>query len=219
MKVGKDIRGGAWCPKRPISPEVEEWLQVEFPEPVLVTAVETQGRFGNGMGKEFAQQYTLSYWRPALNEWRHFKDALGHQSPTLTHGNDSLWLDQVHQLLEAYFKKYLVMCALFSTVGKDIRGGAWCPKRPISPEVEEWLQVEFPEPVLVTAVETQGRFGNGMGKEFAQQYTLSYWRPALNEWRHFKDALGHQPKTCVFQWLRPIFFPNPQKNNGDISGG
>ena len=39
--------GGAWCPARSISPETYEWLQIDLQTLHRVTAVETQGRFGN----------------------------------------------------------------------------------------------------------------------------------------------------------------------------
>ncbi len=40
-----------------------EWLQIDFGNLTYLTQVETQGRFDNGRGKEFADYYILMYTR------------------------------------------------------------------------------------------------------------------------------------------------------------
>lgn len=44
------IRGetGAWCPGKPVSTDVYEFLQIDFDALTVVTLVETQGRFDHG---------------------------------------------------------------------------------------------------------------------------------------------------------------------------
>ena len=49
FRVNTEQGGGAWCPKQQISPDVYEWLQIDLENPHLITGVETQGRFNNGL--------------------------------------------------------------------------------------------------------------------------------------------------------------------------
>lgn len=74
-------------------------------------------------------------------------------------------------------------------------GGAWCPRPAIQHNVREWLEVALPSghgPYLVTASETQGRFGNGQGQEFAEAFIIEYWRHHLGRWVTYKNANSHQ---------------------------
>ena len=47
-RIRTERNGGAWCPKRQISKDVQEWIEVDLQEVKVITQVETQGRFGNG---------------------------------------------------------------------------------------------------------------------------------------------------------------------------
>lgn len=67
-------------------------------------------------------------------------------------------------------------------------GGAWCPKAQITSESREWLQIDLPAVYMITATNTQGRFGNGVGVEYAENYVLEYWRPRLGKWVRYSDA-------------------------------
>ncbi|XP_026809567.1 discoidin domain-containing receptor 2-like [Rhopalosiphum maidis] len=71
-------------------------------------------------------------------------------------------------------------------------GGGWCPKPPVEQGVREWLQVDFGSVHMITGVQTQGRFGHGRGLEYAEEYTLEYWRPGLGEWKPYKRWDGKQ---------------------------
>ena len=42
---------------------VKEFIEVDMRRLQVVTAVQTQGRFGNGDGREFVEEYKLEYWR------------------------------------------------------------------------------------------------------------------------------------------------------------
>jgi hypothetical protein len=52
-------------------------------------------------------------------------------------------------------------------------------------------------PHLITRTETQGRFGNGQGQEYAEQFLVEYWRDALLQWTVYKDTRGQKVWTCV----------------------
>ncbi|XP_035210411.1 discoidin domain-containing receptor A-like, partial [Stegodyphus dumicola] len=77
-------------------------------------------------------------------------------------------------------------------LNKDIQGGAWCPKPQISKEVSEHLEINLNSVHVITEVATQGRFGNGVGLEYAEEYMLEYWRPGLSRWRRYRDTMGQE---------------------------
>lgn len=49
--------------------------------------------------------------------------------------------------------------------------------------------------MVITAIETQGRFDGGRGLEYAPAYMLEYWRESLGTWARYKD--GKQSEVCV----------------------
>ncbi|CAF3512842.1 unnamed protein product [Rotaria socialis] len=55
--------GGAWCPSNQITSTPHEWLEIDFGNLTYLTQIETQGRFDNGRGKEYADYYILMYTR------------------------------------------------------------------------------------------------------------------------------------------------------------
>ncbi|GFQ94678.1 discoidin domain-containing receptor 2 [Trichonephila clavata] len=77
-------------------------------------------------------------------------------------------------------------------LNKDVNGGAWCPKPQISKGVVEHLEISLNSLHVITAVATQGRFGNGQGLEFAEDYMIEYWRPGLPRFLKYKDAMGQE---------------------------
>ena len=51
-RIGSEEKGGAWCPRQAISKDVYEYLQIDLGKLMVITKVETQGRFGNGQVRE-----------------------------------------------------------------------------------------------------------------------------------------------------------------------
>ncbi|XP_060519613.1 discoidin domain-containing receptor tyrosine kinase B-like [Cylas formicarius] len=98
-RVRQEKNGGAWCPKAQISSDVKEYLEVDLQKNHLMTWTETQGRFGNGQGQEFAEAFLVEYWRSSLNQWITYKDARGEKVLT---GNSNTYL-VVRQRLELPF--------------------------------------------------------------------------------------------------------------------
>ncbi|XP_052126283.1 discoidin domain-containing receptor tyrosine kinase B [Frankliniella occidentalis] len=95
-----------------------------------------------------------------------------------------------------FFPLYRVSFLLESfLIRQEMNGGAWCPKAQISSEVREYLEVDLQAEHLVTRTETQGRFGNGQGQEYAEQFLLEYWRPGLNRWVSYRDHGGYKVLT------------------------
>lgn len=80
-------------------------------------------------------------------------------------------------------------------MNRDSFGGAWCPKNTISPGVREWLEVDLgSRPFRIRRTGTQGRFGGGRGQEFAELFTLEYWREGMADgaWVRYKNHTGHE---------------------------
>ncbi|CAL4141734.1 unnamed protein product, partial [Meganyctiphanes norvegica] len=84
-----EVGGGAWCPRNIVHKEEKEFLEVNLDHVHVVTKVEVQGRFGNGKGQEFTEQYKLQYWRPGLSHWVTYKDGQGNE---LLEGNSNTYL-------------------------------------------------------------------------------------------------------------------------------
>ncbi|XP_006568429.1 discoidin domain-containing receptor 2 isoform X2 [Apis mellifera] len=87
--------GGAWCPKNQITQEAREWLEIDLHTVHLITATATQGRFGNGLGVEYAEAYLLEYWRPRLGKWVRYRDIKGKE---VIQGNTNTYLESKHEL-------------------------------------------------------------------------------------------------------------------------
>lgn len=73
---------------------------------------------------------------------------------------------------------------------RENNGGAWCPKGQISTESYEWLQVDLDGYHLIRGIAVQGRFGNGQGREYAEEFLIEYWRPGINKWVRYTNRSG-----------------------------
>lgn len=71
-------------------------------------------------------------------------------------------------------------------------GGAWCPKQQVERGVREYLQIDFETVHMITGVQTQGRYDHGRGQEYAEEYTLEYWRPGMDQWKQYNRWDGKQ---------------------------
>ncbi|EEB18755.1 restnoschisin precursor, putative [Pediculus humanus corporis] len=98
-KIRQEKNGGAWCPKAQISSEIREYLEVDLVRDHLITWTETQGRFGNGQGQEYAESFLIEYWRNSLNKWSSYKDS---KQRKILKGNSNTYL-VVRQELELPF--------------------------------------------------------------------------------------------------------------------
>ena len=79
-------------------------------------------------------------------------------------------------------------------------GGAWCPKGMVGGnESKQYLEVDLQTTHVISATETQGRFGNGAGVEYVEKYLLEYWRPGFTSWHIYK--LWNGDKVCLISLL------------------
>lgn len=92
-RLNLNIAGGAWCPAKPISGSNfgKEWIQAKLNRSFVVSAIETQGRFGMSSGREFVPSYQVEYSRDGGQTWHKWKDFRGSSvSIAMTHTGCSL---------------------------------------------------------------------------------------------------------------------------------
>lgn len=99
----------------------------------------------------------------------------------------------------ACFSTYPVSCfrsnfssIYFFRLGHEDGGGAWCPRQQIKKDVYEYLEIDLLVLHGMTGVETQGRFGNGQGQEFAENFLLEYQREPDSEWITYRNRKGEK---------------------------
>lgn len=90
----------------------------------------------------------------------------------------------------------MVVC--FYRLKWEGNGGAWCPKGMISNDGRQYLEVNLQGTHAVTAVKSQGRYGNGSGKEFVEEMMIDYWRPGFNKWARWKGRDGKQASDLIY---------------------
>ncbi|OQV17830.1 Discoidin domain-containing receptor 2 [Hypsibius exemplaris] len=76
-RLGHEDGGGAWCPRQQVKKDVYEYLEIDLLTVHVITGVETQGRFGNGQGQEYAESFMLEYQREPDSEWVTFRSRKG----------------------------------------------------------------------------------------------------------------------------------------------
>ena len=80
---------------------------------------------------------------------------------------------------------------IFLRLHHDDQGGAWCPLKPVSPDKsDQWLGMNLTITHVINTLETQGRYANGSGQEYAMAYRVQYWREGLERFREYRDSLG-----------------------------
>lgn len=79
----------------------------------------------------------------------------------------------------------------------DRSGGAWCPKQQITENVKEYIQINFANVSVISGIATQGRYGNGRGQEYAEQFKLEYWRSELELWHIYRQRDGNDVRLCL----------------------
>ena len=87
---------------------------------------------------------------------------------------------------------YQIFSFVICSIRTESHGGAWCPKQEATSDPKEWLEVDLRQVHVVTAVETQGRFGNGQGQEYTEAYHIEYWRPKLGKWKRYRNMKGEE---------------------------
>lgn len=79
IRLNQEVNGGAWCPMKPISAHNfgKEWIQVKLNRSHVISAIETQGRYGFGSGREYVTHYQIEYSRDSGKSWHKWRDYKG----------------------------------------------------------------------------------------------------------------------------------------------
>ncbi|CAI4224940.1 unnamed protein product [Auanema sp. JU1783] len=85
----------------------------------------------------------------------------------------------------------------------EMDSGAWCPKPQIDSNSYEFLQINLDRTHIVSAIQTQGRFGNGTGREFTKEYMIDYLRPG-SKWIRYTNRTGHVLMTGNFDTVTAV---------------
>ena len=72
-----------------IGKDGSEWIEIDMGSVHIITATETMGRFGNGQGAEFAENYMLEYFRPRLNKWARYRNI---ENSEILEGNTNTYI-------------------------------------------------------------------------------------------------------------------------------
>ncbi|CAF1154867.1 unnamed protein product, partial [Didymodactylos carnosus] len=88
-RIRTELEGGAWCPDKQIGPGIYEYIQITLSQLNYITMVETQGRFGNGQGKEYTEWYQVQYQRTDNEEWLTYRTK---NNKTVLNGNINTYL-------------------------------------------------------------------------------------------------------------------------------
>lgn len=85
----------------------------------------------------------------------------------------------------------IISISFYIRLNRELHGGAWCPSSQINQtnSGHEWIQINLTEPFVITKIATQGRFGNGMGVEFAEVFWLNYTRDGI-KWTRWSNSYG-----------------------------
>jgi discoidin domain receptor family protein 2 len=77
-----------------------EWLEIDFGNLTYLTQIETQGRFDNGRGKEYADYYILMYTRSSNNGtlWMEYKPKNENKNSSWIRANQNTYVGEIRQL-------------------------------------------------------------------------------------------------------------------------
>ena len=82
--------------------QTNDWLEINFVNLTYLTQVETQGRFANGQGKEYADYYILMYTRleNISNEmsWIEYKPKKKEMNSTWIRANRNTYIGEIRVL-------------------------------------------------------------------------------------------------------------------------
>ena len=53
---------------------------------------------------------------------------------------------------------------------------------------QEYLEIDLQGPHVISSVVVQGRYGNGLGQEYAEYYVMMYWREDTRNWVEYREG-------------------------------
>jgi discoidin domain receptor family protein 2 len=78
-RLNTEAGGGAWCPKSQIenTNESAEYLEIDLLSDHIISSVLIQGRYGNGLGQEFAEFFAFEYRSSIDQQYIRYTDEKG----------------------------------------------------------------------------------------------------------------------------------------------
>ena len=61
-----------------------------------------------------------------------------------------------------------------------------CPN--IEPCKQEYLEIDLQGQHVISSVVVQGRYGNGLGQEYAEYFVMMYWREDTRTWVEYREG-------------------------------
>ncbi|XP_065161564.1 discoidin domain-containing receptor 2-like isoform X1 [Atheta coriaria] len=181
--------GGGWCPKLQVEQGIREYIQVDLGDVHMVTGVQTQGRYDRGRGQEYAEEYTVEYWRPGMENWREYKRWDGKQ---ILRGNSDTASVESHRLMPPVFASKVrvlpysvhrrTVCLRLELLGCIYEGGVMSYTAPVGGEASQglWDSSYDGRPALG---EMQGGLGRLVDGEYgADNYRLDIGYGKGNGW-------------------------------------
>ncbi|CAG9771115.1 unnamed protein product [Ceutorhynchus assimilis] len=214
-RVRNELNGGAWCPQNQATPETREWIEIDLHIVHMITATEIQGRFGNGQGVEYAEQYVLEYYRPSLNKWVRYRSKVnGH----LLKGNVNTYLEEKTILdppIWASKIRFLPYSAIqrFVCMRVEIYGCKWSDgiESYSMPEGDKrgtnWEFRDFAYDGQRGMILKHGLGQLVDGQTSPDDFRLPFQEISLQNWIGWKnDTRSHQPIEIVFDFDKPREF-------------
>ena len=75
-RLNQDDGGGAWCPRQSHFARLD-YLEIDLLQDHVISAVIVQGRFANGLGKEFATHFMVKFWKEGYRKFEDYRDENG----------------------------------------------------------------------------------------------------------------------------------------------
>ena len=58
----------------------------------------------------------------------------------------------------------------------------------IDPCEQEYLEIDLRGQHVISSVVVQGRYGNGLGQEYAEYFVMMYWREETGAWVEYREG-------------------------------
>ena len=88
-----------------------------------------------------------------------------------------------------YAIKILLGDVFQGRLNHDDGGGAWCPRQAHFARLD-YLEIDLLQDHVISAVVIQGRFANGLGKEFATHFMVKFWKEGYRKFEDYRDQNG-----------------------------
>ena len=171
---------------------IKEWIEVDLKRMHSITAVQTQGRFGNGkISIHFFSDIKLmnchvtSSWAILAMDWQQNKRKMLHAIFRPTAG--------LSPLLAIELLTFFAMRCTEARHSTKMLSHQICAKlsKNLADPTKTWL---FDCKRNWTHFDNHLR-NAGQGQEYAEEYKIEYWRPGMERWVKYRDRTGSEVRS------------------------